>query len=92
MCASVRHLQRGRGPPRRRASRGGPPPAHRQVEGAAQSGPGDHHRVGNQPSGTRYEFTALKPMPYQFDGEVHSVPANIRIRVDSAPSALTVIG
>ena len=40
----------------------------------------------------RYEFTALKPMPYQLDGEVRSVPANTTVRVESAPSALAVIG
>ena len=40
----------------------------------------------------RYEFTALKPMPYQLDGEVRSVPAHTQVRVESAPSALTVIG
>ncbi|MEX5303984.1 diacylglycerol kinase, partial [Kocuria sp. CPCC 205273] len=48
--------------------------------------------LGDQPSVARYEFTALKPMPYQLDGEVHSVPANTTVRVESAPSALTVIG
>jgi diacylglycerol kinase family enzyme len=48
--------------------------------------------LGDQPSVARYEFTALKPMPYQLDGEVRSVPANTMVRVESAPSALTVIG
>ncbi|MFF0946083.1 diacylglycerol/lipid kinase family protein [Kocuria sp. CPCC 205300] len=48
--------------------------------------------LGEQPSVTRYEFTALKPMPYQLDGEVRSVPAHTTVRVESAPSALTVIG
>lgn len=48
--------------------------------------------LGDQPSVARYEFTALKPMPYQLDGEVRSVPANTTVRIDSAPSALTVIG
>jgi diacylglycerol kinase (ATP) len=48
--------------------------------------------LGDQPSVTHYEFTTLKPMPYQLDGEVRSVPANTRVRVESAPSALTVIG
>ncbi|MEX5234849.1 diacylglycerol kinase family protein [Kocuria arenosa] len=48
--------------------------------------------LGDQPSVARYEFTALKPMPYQLDGEVRSVPANTTVRVESAPSALTVIG
>ena len=40
----------------------------------------------------RYEFIALKPMPYQLDGEVRSVPAHTQVRVESTPSALTVIG
>jgi diacylglycerol kinase family enzyme len=48
--------------------------------------------LGDQPSVARYEFTALKPMPYQLDGEVRSVAANTTVRVESAPSALTVIG
>lgn len=48
--------------------------------------------LGDQPSVARYEFTALKPMPYQLDGEVRSVPANTTVRVESAPSALAVIG
>ncbi|HSK32593.1 MAG TPA: diacylglycerol kinase family protein [Propionicimonas sp.] len=48
--------------------------------------------LGDQPSVARYEFTTLKPMPYQLDGEVRSVPANATVRVESAPSALTVIG
>ncbi|MFI7744921.1 diacylglycerol/lipid kinase family protein [Kocuria rhizosphaericola] len=48
--------------------------------------------LGDQPSVARYEFTTLKPMPYQLDGEVRSVPARTRVRVESAPSALTVIG
>lgn len=48
--------------------------------------------LGDQPSVARYEFTTLKPMPYQLDGEVRSAPARTRVRVESAPSALTVIG
>jgi diacylglycerol kinase family enzyme len=48
--------------------------------------------LGDQPSVARYEFTTLKPIPYQLDGEVRSAPARTRIRVESAPSALSVIG
>jgi diacylglycerol kinase (ATP) len=48
--------------------------------------------LGDQPSVARYEFTTLKPIPYQLDGEVRSAPAHTGIRVESAPSALTVIG
>lgn len=48
--------------------------------------------LGDQPSVARYEFTTLKPMPYQLDGEVRSVPANTTVRIESAPCALTVIG
>jgi diacylglycerol kinase family enzyme len=39
-----------------------------------------------------YEFTALKPMPYQLDGEIHSVAARTRVRVEFAPPALSAIG
>ncbi len=48
--------------------------------------------LGDQPSVARYEFTTLKPLPYQIDGEVRSAPARTRVLVESAPSALTVIG
>ncbi|MEX5304851.1 diacylglycerol kinase family protein [Kocuria sp. CPCC 205258] len=48
--------------------------------------------LGDQPSVAHYEFTTLKPMPYQLDGEVRSVPANTTVCVESAPGALTVIG
>lgn len=48
--------------------------------------------LGDQPSVARYEFTTLKPTPYQIDGEVRSAPANTTVRVTSAPGALTVIG
>lgn len=48
--------------------------------------------LGDQPSVARYEFTTLKPIPYQLDGEVRSAPANTTVRVESVPSALTVIG
>ncbi|MHA7265415.1 hypothetical protein ACX8Z9_03390 [Arthrobacter halodurans] len=30
--------------------------------------------LGDKPSVERYEFTTIKPMPYQIDGEVKSVP------------------
>ncbi|MFC4372384.1 hypothetical protein [Citricoccus nitrophenolicus] len=48
--------------------------------------------LGDQPSVARYEFTTLKPLPYQIDGEVRTAEANTRILVESAPSVLTVIG
>ncbi|MGQ1799030.1 diacylglycerol/lipid kinase family protein [Kocuria oceani] len=48
--------------------------------------------LGDQPSVARYEFITLKPIPYQVDGEVRSAPANTTVRIESAPSALTVIG
>lgn len=48
--------------------------------------------LGDQPSVERYEFTTLKPIPYQIDGEVRSAPAHTTVRVESAPGALTVIG
>jgi diacylglycerol kinase (ATP) len=48
--------------------------------------------LGDQPSVARYEFTTLKPLPYQLDGEVRTVEANTPILVESVPSALTVTG
>jgi diacylglycerol kinase (ATP) len=48
--------------------------------------------LGEQPSVSSYEFTTLKPLPYQIDGEVKSVEANVKVRVESAPSALAIIG
>ncbi|GER23012.1 diacylglycerol kinase [Zafaria cholistanensis] len=48
--------------------------------------------LGDQPSVSRYEFTALKPMPYQVDGEVKSVSANTVVRIRSVPRALATIG
>ena len=48
--------------------------------------------LGDQPSVDRYEFTTLRPIPYQLDGEVSSVPAHTTVRAESAPSAVTVIG
>ncbi|MBM7795019.1 diacylglycerol kinase family protein [Paenarthrobacter ilicis] len=48
--------------------------------------------LGEQPSVSRYEFTTLKPLPYQMDGEVKAVEANVTVTVESAPSALATIG
>lgn len=48
--------------------------------------------LGDQPSFSSYEFTTLKPLPYQIDGEVKSVAANTRIRVESAATALPILG
>lgn len=48
--------------------------------------------LGDQPSVSSYEFTTLKPLPYQIDGEVQSVNANTLVKVESAPSALPVLG
>ncbi|MFE4195997.1 diacylglycerol/lipid kinase family protein [Paenarthrobacter sp. NPDC056912] len=45
-----------------------------------------------QPSVSSYEFTTLKPLPYQVDGEVKSVEADVTVRVECAPSALPIVG
>ncbi|NWL09994.1 diacylglycerol kinase [Paenarthrobacter nitroguajacolicus] len=48
--------------------------------------------LGDQPSFRTYEFTALKPLPYQIDGEVKTVAANTKVKVESAASALATLG
>ncbi|MEV7607522.1 diacylglycerol kinase family protein [Paenarthrobacter sp. NPDC089322] len=48
--------------------------------------------LGDQPSVSSYEFTTLKPLPYQMDGEVKNVEAGIKVKVESAPRALPSIG
>ncbi len=44
--------------------------------------------LGDQPSVSSYEFTTLKPLPYQMDGEVKSVEANVKVTVECAPPCL----
>ncbi|MFE4078986.1 diacylglycerol/lipid kinase family protein [Paenarthrobacter sp. YIM B13468] len=48
--------------------------------------------LGDQPSVSSYEFTTLKPLPYQMDGEVKTVEANVKVRVECAPAALATVG
>ncbi|MBT1001189.1 diacylglycerol kinase [Paenarthrobacter sp. DKR-5] len=48
--------------------------------------------LGHQPSHSSYEFSTLKPLPYQIDGEVKDVPAETRVRVEIAEGALPVVG
>ncbi|MCV9992849.1 diacylglycerol kinase family protein [Paeniglutamicibacter sp. ZC-3] len=48
--------------------------------------------LGDQPSTDHYEFTTLKPIPYQIDGEVRSAAANTVVRVTSVPRALPIVG
>ncbi|WP_028267252.1 diacylglycerol/lipid kinase family protein [Arthrobacter sp. MA-N2] len=48
--------------------------------------------LGEQPSVSSYSFTTLKPLSYQIDGEVKSVDANIAVRVECAPAALSTLG
>ncbi len=48
--------------------------------------------LGDQPSYSSYEFTTLKPIPFQIDGEVRSVPAQTAVRVESVPRVLTMLG
>jgi diacylglycerol kinase family enzyme len=48
--------------------------------------------LGDQPSVSSYGFTTVKPIPYQIDGEVKSVPAHTRVTIESAPAALATLG
>jgi diacylglycerol kinase (ATP) len=48
--------------------------------------------LGDQPSVSHYQFTTLKPMPYQIDGEVKSVSAHTTVHIRSVPRALATIG
>ncbi len=48
--------------------------------------------LGDQPSYSHYQFSTLKPLPYQIDGEVKSVDANTDITIDSVPHALSTLG
>ena len=48
--------------------------------------------LGDQPSVSTYEFSTVKPLPYQIDGEVKSVDANTLVKVECAPSALPILG
>lgn len=48
--------------------------------------------LGDQPSVRTYQFTALKPLPYQIDGEVKTVPASTNVKVECAPGALPTLG
>ena len=48
--------------------------------------------LGDQPSVSSYEFTTLKPLPYQMDGEVKSVDANVKVKVECAQGALATLG
>ncbi|MFK0007631.1 diacylglycerol/lipid kinase family protein [Paenarthrobacter sp. NPDC090520] len=47
--------------------------------------------LGDQPSVSSYEFTTLKPLPFQMDGEVKHVEAGATITVESAHEALPTI-
>ena len=48
--------------------------------------------LGDQPSMESYEFTTLKPIPYQIDGEVRSAPAHTVVKIRSVRRALPVVG
>ncbi|MBG6216263.1 diacylglycerol kinase family enzyme [Arthrobacter sp. CAN_A6] len=48
--------------------------------------------LGDQPSMERYEFTTLKPIPYQIDGEVKSAESNTAVRIESVPRSLQILG
>ncbi|BAS12365.1 diacylglycerol kinase catalytic region [Arthrobacter sp. Hiyo8] len=39
-----------------------------------------------------YSFTTLKPLSYQIDGEVKSVDADVPVRIECAPAALSTLG
>jgi diacylglycerol kinase family enzyme len=47
--------------------------------------------LGDQPSLAGYQFTTLKPIPYQIDGEVKSATAHTDIRIESVPRVLATI-
>lgn len=47
--------------------------------------------LGDQPSYAQYQFSTLKPMPYQIDGEVKEVRTDTGITIDSIPSALSIL-
>ncbi len=48
--------------------------------------------LGDQPSYSHYQFSTLKPLPYQIDGEVKSVDADTDITIDTVPHALATLG
>ncbi|WP_347109014.1 diacylglycerol kinase family protein [Paenarthrobacter sp. S56] len=48
--------------------------------------------LGDQPSVSSYEFTTLKPLPFQMDGEVKNVDAGVTVKVESAHAVLPSIG
>jgi diacylglycerol kinase family enzyme len=48
--------------------------------------------LGDQPSVSSYSFTTIVPLPYQIDGEVKSVDANVPVRIECAPAALSTLG
>lgn len=47
--------------------------------------------LGPQPSVREYEFTTVKPMPLQIDGEVMDLPAGADVRVEIAAQALRTL-
>jgi diacylglycerol kinase (ATP) len=47
--------------------------------------------LGQQPSVREYQFTPLKPMPIQVDGEVMDLDAGASVRVDIAAQALQTL-
>ncbi|MFH5878286.1 diacylglycerol/lipid kinase family protein [Arthrobacter sp. NA-172] len=48
--------------------------------------------LGEQPSVKSYSFTTLEPLPYQLDGEVKFVDAEVPVRIECAPAALPTLG
>jgi diacylglycerol kinase family enzyme len=48
--------------------------------------------LGDQPSVSSYSFTTIGPLAYQIDGEVKSVDANMPVRIECAPAALSTLG
>lgn len=47
--------------------------------------------LGPQPSVREYEFTTIKPMPLQVDGEVMDLPAGAKVRVEIAAQSLRTV-
>jgi diacylglycerol kinase family enzyme len=47
--------------------------------------------LGDQPSVREYTFSTIDPMPLQVDGELVELGADVPVRVDIAPGALTTV-
>jgi diacylglycerol kinase (ATP) len=48
--------------------------------------------LGPQPTAEHYTFTTLKPIPAQLDGELLTLDAATRVRIEIAHRALATVG